>query len=311
MIEKNTYKIILSAILIIAITALPDYLSAKEKPVSHKLKKHDSSLAISVDSVLYKLKQKQNITLVDIRKPEEFEKVRIPGSINIPLHAVKTKTYLKLQPVVLVNNGYQYTLLEKECKNLKSKGFKVKILKGGLNCWRQKGAPFAGDVFAQRELNKVSPRAFYQEKDFGNQVVIDVSKTQSKESKKLIPCAIHIPFSDNSAELNFLLSGVSTESKKRLNLSALSVSAVNNKTISKQKKNPFMSVLVFNEHGNGYEKVEKTIEKSGLNNVFYLKGGLKEYKRYLEHLALSRQPKTSRLKTVTRCKNCGKENKEE
>jgi len=283
MIIKNTYKIIISAILMIAITGFPCYLSAKQKPASPKLKKHNPSLAISVDSVLFKLKQKQNITLVDIRKPEEFEKVRIPGSINIPLHAVKTKAFLKSQPIVLVNNGYQYTLLEKECKNLKSKGFKVKILKGGLNCWRHKKAPFAGDVFSQKELNKVSPRAFYQEKAFENQVVIDVSKVQSKESKKLIPCAIHIPFSDN-----------------RLNLSALCVSAVKNKTI-----------LIFNEHGNGYEKIEKAIEKSSLKNVFYLKGGLKGYKKYLEHLALSRQPKASRLKTVNRCKNCGKEDKKE
>ena len=280
MIQKNTYKKILSAILIIAITGLPNYLAAKEKPVSHKLKKHDSTLTISVESVLYKLKQKQNITLVDIRKPEEFEKVRIPDSINIPLHAIKTKTYLKLQPVVLVNNGYQYTLLEKECKNLNKKGFKAKILKGGLNNWRKRKNSLAGDIFAQKELNKVSPRAFYQEKEFNDQVVIDVSKTQNKESKKLIPCAIHIPFSDN-----------------RLNLSAICVSAVNNKTI-----------LILNEHGNGYEMVEKAIEKSGLNNVFYLKGGLKEYKRYIEHLALSRKPKESRIKTMTRCKNCGKKN---
>ena len=308
MIIKNTYKIIIPAILILAITGLPGYLSAKEKPASPKLKKHDSSLTVSVDTVLYKLKQKQNITLVDIRKPKEFEKVRIPVSINIPLHAIKTKAFLKFHPIVLVNNGYQYTLLEKECKNLKSKGFNVTILKGGLNCWKQKKAPLAGDVFVQKELNKVSPRVFYQEKEFNDQVVIDVSQVQSKESKKLIPCAIHIPFSDNPAELNFLLSGVSTESKKHLNLSALSVSAVNNKTISKQKKNAVMSVLIFNEHGNGYEKVEKTIEKSGLNNVFYLKGGLKGYKKYLEYLALSRQPKSSRLKTVSKCKNCGKEN---
>jgi len=286
MIQKNTYKIILSAILIIAITGIPNYLAEKKKPVAHKLKKHDSTLAVSVDSVLYKLKQKQKITLVDIRNPEEFEKVRIPGSINIPLHAVKTKNYLKLQPVVLVNNGYQYTLLEKECKNLKSKGFKVKILKGGLNCWRQKGAPFAGDVFAQKELNKVSSRAFYQEKNFGNQVVIDVSKKQNVETKRLLPHAVHLPFSYKSkAKSSARFSG-------KLNRIA--------------KKNPFISVLIFNEHGNGYEKVEKAIEKSGLNNVFYLKGGIKGYKRYLEHLALSRKPKESRLKTVTRCKNCGK-----
>jgi len=311
MIQKNTYIIIILATLIIAIIGLPGYLSAKEKLVSPKLKKHDSSLTVSVESVLYKLKQKQNITLVDIRKPEEFEKVRIPGSINIPLHAVKTKNYLKLQPVVLVNNGYQYTLLEKECKNLNKKGFKAKILKGGLNSWRKRKGPFAGDVFAQKELNRVSPRAFYQEKNYANQVVIDVSKTQTKESKKLIPCAIHIPFLDNPAELDILLSGVSTEGKKHLNLRALSVSAVNKKTASKQKNNPFISILIFNENGNGYEKVEKTIEKSGLNNVFYLKGGLKGYKKYKEHLALSRQPRSSRLKTINRCKNCGKEDKKE
>jgi len=291
MIEKNTYKIISSAILIIAITAFPNYLSAKEKPVALKLKKHDSSLSVSVDSVLYKLKQKQNITLVDIRKPEEFEKVRIPGSINIPLHAVKTKTYLKLQPVVLVNNGYQYTLLEKECKKLNKKGFKAKILKGGLNSWRKRKGPFAGDVFAQKELNRVSPRAFYQEKNFANQVVIDVSKTQKKETKRFITQAVHLPFTYNSK--------------------GKSSARFSGKLSRIAKKSSFISVLIFNEHGKGYEKIEKTIEKSGLNNVFYLKGGLKGYKKYKEHLALSRQPRSSRLKTVNKCKNCGKEDKEE
>jgi hypothetical protein len=55
-----------------------------------KLKKRNPTFSISVESVRQKLKENQNILLVDIRKKDEFEKFSIPGSINIPLFAVKT-----------------------------------------------------------------------------------------------------------------------------------------------------------------------------------------------------------------------------
>ncbi len=68
--------------------------------ILRKLRKRDPAFAISVESVLRKLKKKEKIVLVDVRNREKFEKIRIPGSINIPLFAIKTKTFLKHKPLV-------------------------------------------------------------------------------------------------------------------------------------------------------------------------------------------------------------------
>ena len=62
-----------------------------------KLKKRNPAFVISVETVLEKLKQKENPVLIDLRNRESFEKFRIPGSItiNMPLFAIRTKTFLK------------------------------------------------------------------------------------------------------------------------------------------------------------------------------------------------------------------------
>ena len=82
-----------------------------EKLYNRKPKQHESSFAISPDAVLYKLKQKQKITLIDVRNPEDFARLHIPGSLNIPLYAVKTKVFLKSFPIVLINAGFHYSPL--------------------------------------------------------------------------------------------------------------------------------------------------------------------------------------------------------
>jgi 3-mercaptopyruvate sulfurtransferase SseA len=97
-------KFILSKIAIIALILegfCPNILAAEstspskipDELIARKFKRHDPSLAISVEAVLYKLKRNQKLTLVDVRSWQNFERLHIPGSINIPLYAVKTKTY--------------------------------------------------------------------------------------------------------------------------------------------------------------------------------------------------------------------------
>jgi len=54
------------------------------------LKKRNPAFVIPIESILQKLKENQDIILIDVRKKDEFEKFSIPGSINIPLFAVKT-----------------------------------------------------------------------------------------------------------------------------------------------------------------------------------------------------------------------------
>ena len=142
------------------------YHSISEIPAKifqRKLKLQDASYSISPDAVLYKLKQNHKITLVDVRNPEDFERLHIPGSLNIPLHAVKTKGFLKSVAVVLVNEGFQYSLLVTECRQLTDMGFKVLILDGGLPAWKRSGNKLAGDLFALEEMQIVSPHVLFQE----------------------------------------------------------------------------------------------------------------------------------------------------
>lgn len=247
--------------------------------IAKRLKEPDHSLLISAESVLSKIKHKQKIFIVDVRNPTEFETVRIPGSINIPLYFIKSKAFLTLKPLVLVNTGYPYSQMEKECKSLRNKGFNAAILTGGILSWHRKGGQLKGDLFALNGYNKISPRIFFQEKDDANQMVLDVSKEHTQISKQLIPTATHIPFFNN------------------LNLGDLRAAAVNKADIE--------YFLIFNENGDHYEKIEKTLQKKGLENTFYLKGGLNAYERYLQHRVLSRQPRDSRIKRIDKCSNCG------
>jgi len=258
-------------------------LDIPPKLITRKLRKRNPGFAISVESVLRKLKKKQEIVLIDVRNREEFEKFRIPGSINMPLFTLKTKGFLKSKPLVLINEGYHCGPLEQECKQLKDSGFTaVWLLNGGLNAWRQKGAPLNGDVFAQKELNRMPPQIFFEEKNDENWLAIDVSKSETSEGRYLIPQAVAIPFADDAEEF---VSRIKT-------------------AMGRDKSNPLLSVLIFNESGEQYERIEKLIQETGIRNVFYLKDGLKGYKTFLQRQALIWQPKEHSTKALKKCASC-------
>jgi len=255
-----------------------------EKLYNRKPKQYESSFAISPDSVLYKLKQKQKITLVDVRKQEDFERLHIPGSLNISLHAVKTKVFLKSFPLVLINAGFHHSPLESECRQLADLGFKVFILDGGLPAWKRTGSRLVGDRFALEDMKTVSPRVFLQEKDCENTLVIDISPVQMEISRQLLPHSRHIPVAAEPGEWFRKL----------------------NRIIADHKNQPFLSVVVLNETGDGYGRVDKRL--AGLNvNAFYLHGGVAGYKKYLGDLLLSWLPRDSRIKTNRKCRSCVKE----
>lgn len=65
-------------------------------------------LMISMDSIVADREKKKEWMLVDIRPTAAFEKLRIPGSLNVPIFAIKTKPFLKKQDLVLVDEGYRY-----------------------------------------------------------------------------------------------------------------------------------------------------------------------------------------------------------
>lgn len=256
--------------------------------ITRESRQYDASFAVSVKTVLYKLKQKLKLTLVDVRRSEEFARLKIPGSINIPLYAIKTKSFLKSSPIIIVNEGYSHRQLEQEGRRLRDMGFSVSILSGGMNAWACKDGPLIGDIFALQHIRQVTPQMFFQEKDFENFMVIDVSPVRSEAGHQIIPDTRHLPDlaqSDTSvAELR--------------------------KKVAKYSNKPFLSVLIINDTGDRYESIERVMAKEKIP-AFYLKGGLAGYQVYLQNLSLSWQPRESRIKTVNKCKPCGSEIKKE
>jgi rhodanese-related sulfurtransferase len=249
---------------------------------------YDASLAVSVKTVLYTLKQKQKLTLVDFRRPEEFARLNIPGSINISLHAIKTKSFLKSTPIIIVNAGYDYRRLEQEVRQLTKRGFKVSILDGGLPAWKRQGGRLTGDIFALQDMKNISPQVFFRQKDYENSLVVDISPHRSEASRQLLPHARHLPILDDADG--------SMPGLRQL--------------ISKYKDKSFFSVLIFNASGKQYANAEKYVNRMGLN-AFFLQGGVAAYQKYLEELQLSWKPRGSRIKKAGSCTPCGQKAKEE
>jgi rhodanese-related sulfurtransferase len=238
------------------------------------------SLYLSPESVLAMLKNRQEVLFVDVRDREAFDKLKIPGSIHIPLHALKTKTFLRDKSLVLVSEGYPNVSLEQTCKALRDAGFtRVSILNGGLRSWIQKKGPVEGDAFASREVTRVPPKDFFAQKESPDWLVVIVSGPTASASQPLIPTAVPLPWDGSPS-----------------NFASALKSVIKNKKGSSQ-----LSILVCGEKGDNYESIERGIQQEELKKVFYLKGGLEAYRVFLEQQALLSQPGKGEVK---RCVNC-------
>ncbi|MFH1147588.1 MAG: rhodanese-like domain-containing protein [Pseudomonadota bacterium] len=225
---------------------------------TRRVRKRDAGLAISVENVLEKKEAKRDVLLVDVRDEAEFERFSIPGSINVPLFALKTKTFLKSRPLVLVDRGDRYRQLEEQCKELRGAGFSVSILNGGLNRWRSKGARIEGDPFAQTELNKVPPQVFHAEREYENWVIVDISQPPTSDGSYLIPQAIRVPFNRDPERFIPELKAA----------------------IGKRTKEPLLFILICDEKGENYGMLEPAFQKSGMDNIYYLAGGIEAYRGF-------------------------------
>jgi len=240
----------------------------------------DAGPYISVEKCRKLLKDLKKALLVDVRAKEQFESFRIPGSINIPLHFIKTRSFLKGRPVVLVNEGYRSGHLEARAAELKQEGFQLLILSGGLPAWNRSGGEITGNLFEAKQVNRISPQDCFLELKSNNHLVIDASADPAPESLSLIPGLLQVVSSDQK--------GGSSELVKAI--------------LTRNSVAPF-SILMTNKDGQGYEKIEKALLAEGISNVFFLEGGLDGYSRFIQDVAMMRR---SHVKQVSGggCRTC-------
>ena len=150
-------------------------------------RQHAPACMVRVESAIDAL-AKGRVTIVDTRTADEFNKYRIPSSLNIPLHAVKTKAFLKSQAFLLVNENHTSVDLETACSNLKREGYnKVGVLQGGLFLWHARGGILDGDTIAARRLSTIRPAELVQELPLKDWLIIDVSNRKNPAMKKHFP----------------------------------------------------------------------------------------------------------------------------
>lgn len=224
----------------------------------------ERKLALRYDQVSRLLREEKNALLVDIRSKREFEQARIPDSLQVPLHAVKPKAYLKSRTLVLFNNGFSCSPLEQETLRLRTLGFNAYILDGGLNSWAENEGPLQLRGITRHELALVPSDRYWSERKYENWVALYIST----EKERSLQCRIEYVIPE-------------TESLPILDDRDEFTSAVS-ELVQLQQADPTLFFLVLNDTGTKYRKIQRVLLEEGLRNVFFLDGGLAAYSQFLE-----------------------------
>jgi rhodanese-related sulfurtransferase len=222
------------------------------------------------------LAAKGGLLVVDTRTESEFERYRIPGSMNIPLAFVKTKQFLRGQAFVLANDGQASAALEETCEALREAGFKqAAVLRGGLSAWKKAKGTLEGDLLAQRELDRMRPEEYAEEGAYADWLVASVADVPAQELTRFFPKAAPLPNAKDDARF---ASDLDTAIAKRT------------------RKGVELKVLVVDDDGSRIEKLQSRLLPQLAGQVFFLEGGLAGYRRFWSEqaaiwTALARGPK--------------------
>jgi rhodanese-related sulfurtransferase len=267
---------------ILAISHIPDSAAKSIAPLSGSGMKCDATFFVPSERVLEMLHERKGIVIIDVRQKNDFDRFRIPGSLNIPLYAIKTKTFLKSKALILVNEGHQVSQLEQECRHLRQSGFNVRILKGGFNSWKRQGGITEGENIAHNKLNRISSLNYFYEKDRGDWVVINASPSRNSVTGSLSASNVSIPFEGDG---NKFIAGF-------------------RRYVADVKINPCTRVLVFDEKGDIYGRIEQALQKTGID-ILFLEGGIQAYRKVAEHQnAVGRNLPVYRKSYNRKCATC-------
>jgi len=205
------------------------------------------------------LANKGELLVVDTRSAGDFERYRIPGSLNIALPFVKTKAFLKDRSFVLVNEGHNSGALESACEQLRAAGFKqARVLRGGLLGWRSADGTIEGDLLAQRDLGRMRAIELAEEGGYADWIVMSLAKVPAEELRKFIPQAVPISVKDDAQ-----------------------LAAVVKATVAKRaRKGVEPKLLIVDDDGSRTERIEHALKGKLPQQVLLLEGGLAGYRKF-------------------------------
>jgi len=222
-----------------------------------------------------------DLMVVDVRRVDDFLRVRIPGSVNLPLHAVKTKAFLKERKILLVGEAYANEEMEKTCAMLREEGFSsVRFLDGGLNGWSVTGRHLAGDQLAAQRLRRLSPQEFERVVRNPEWLVVDVSSTGSSGDGDPEPASLSIPFTGGSKQFEEQLRRAAEAHRARFGR---------------------VYVLLADRDASRQPQLERAMASLAIEHLYSLDGGLEAYRaeraKHKAMLAAAGRPA---------CRECGR-----
>lgn len=100
---------------------------------------------------------------VDVRPLPETRVAPLPGALQIPLHQVFTKTFLKETPAVLIGNGVDDAEMAMACRQLKDAGLaQTRILRHGVRAWYRAGQSLPGHAETIMALDTIGAEYFHR-----------------------------------------------------------------------------------------------------------------------------------------------------
>ena len=116
-----------------------------EQIVRTYFNERDALEAVSREELLQRTRAGA-VTVLDVRPEDEFALGHLPGAVNIPLRALKTRLS-ELDPaneIVAYCRGPYCVLSYEAVAALRARGFKARRLEDGLPEWRAAGLPVIG-----------------------------------------------------------------------------------------------------------------------------------------------------------------------
>jgi len=158
----------------VMVFALRGRVTPAEQPVSdlrnvvadglfvRRLVPEDAACYVSGGVVRARMQEEVPPVLVDVRDAQDFARVHIPGSRNLPPYQLKAQTALKRRPVVILDEGHGSLRLEEQCRALREAGFEqVEILQDGLLGWCRAGGRLDGSPADRQRLSLLTPSEFF------------------------------------------------------------------------------------------------------------------------------------------------------
>ena len=201
------------------------------------------------------------LVIVDAREPAEFRRLRIPGSINLPLRSLVARDHLKTRKLLLVDRGYASDGLEAACRELRAAGFgSVGIVEGGLNAWAQTAGDLEGDRATRVALNRIPARELASAVRWDHWLVVDISEAGAPDLADGASRLVHVPLGADPAAFRSALADA----------------------IGAREAGPgalFLAVL--EQDGSRHVEVVRALSSLGVVHAFFAEGGLDAYRSAL------------------------------